>query len=54
MPVCIVHSSLPDEGRKTVKSKSERISKVNKEIEEMGAKVRKQFTKTLKVIAVPR
>ena len=35
----ILLSSLTGEGRKTVKSKPERIKEVNKEIEGMGAKV---------------
>jgi len=54
MPVCILLSSLPDEGRKTVKSKTERIKKGNREIAEMAAKVCRQFTKTEKVFPVPR
>ena len=37
-----------DEGRKTVKSKPERIQEVNKEIEGMGAMTIDQFIKTLK------
>lgn len=39
----ILLSSLTDEGRKTVKSKPERIREVNKEIEGMGAKVLGQY-----------
>ena len=39
MPLYILLGSLTDEGRKTVKSKPERIKEVNKEIEGMGAKV---------------
>ena len=39
MPLCILLSSLTDEGRKPVKSKPERIKEVNKETEGMGAKV---------------
>ena len=48
MPLNILLSSLTDEGRKTVKSKPERIQKGNKEIEGMGAKVLGQFMKTHK------
>lgn len=54
MPLYILLSSLTEKGRKTVKSKPERIQKVNKEIEGMGAKVLGQFMKTLKLSAVPR
>jgi uncharacterized protein with GYD domain len=54
MPLYILLGSLTDEGRKTVKSKPDRIQKVNKEIEGMSAKVLGQFMKTLKVSAVPR
>src|SRR3989304_2663198 len=43
MPLYILLSSLTDEGRKTVKSKPERIKEVNKEIEGMGAKVLGQY-----------
>lgn len=39
----ILLSTLTDEGRKTVKSKPERIREVNKEIEGMGAKVLGQY-----------
>lgn len=39
----ILLSTLTDEGRKTVKSKPERIKEVNKEIEGMGAKVLGQY-----------
>jgi uncharacterized protein with GYD domain len=46
MPLCILHRSFPDEGRKTVKSDPERIKEGNKEIEGMGAI--DQFIKTLK------
>lgn len=43
MALYILLSSLTDEGRKTVKSKPERIKEVNKEIEGMGAKVLGQY-----------
>jgi len=43
MALYILLSSLSDEGRKTVKSKPERIKEVNKEIEGMGAKVLGQY-----------
>jgi uncharacterized protein with GYD domain len=43
MPVYIMLSTLTDEGRKTVKSKPDRIKEVNKEIEGMGAKVLGQY-----------
>jgi uncharacterized protein with GYD domain len=43
MPIYILLSTLTDEGRKTVKSKPDRIKEVNKEIEGMGAKVLGQY-----------
>ena len=43
MALYILLSTLTDEGRKTVKSKPERIREVNKEIEGMGAKVLGQY-----------
>ncbi|HBX43595.1 MAG TPA: GYD domain superfamily [Deltaproteobacteria bacterium] len=43
MALYILLSSLTDEGRKTVKSKPDRIKEVNKEIEGMGAKVLGQY-----------
>jgi uncharacterized protein with GYD domain len=43
MPVYILLSTLTDEGRKTVKSKPDRIKEVNREIEGMGAKVLGQY-----------
>jgi uncharacterized protein with GYD domain len=39
----ILLSSLTDEGRKTVKSKPDRIKEVNKEIEGMGERVLGQY-----------
>ena len=43
MPVYIMMSSLTDEGRKTIKKHPERIEEVNREIENMGAKVLAQY-----------
>ncbi len=43
MPIYIMLSTLTDEGRKTVKSKPDRIKEVNKEIEGMGARVLGQY-----------
>jgi len=43
MALYILLSSLTDEGRKTVKSKPDRIKEVNKEIEGMGARVLGQY-----------
>jgi len=43
MAIYILLSTLTDDGRKTVKSKPERIKEVNKEIEGMGAKVLGQY-----------
>ena len=43
MAIYILLSTLTDEGRKTVKSKPDRIKEVNKEIEGMGAKVLAQY-----------
>lgn len=39
----VVLSRLTDEGRKTLKSKPERVKEVNEEISRMGAKVVHQF-----------
>ena len=39
----IMLSTLTDEGRKTLKSRPERLQEVNKELEEMGARVIYQF-----------
>ncbi|MFT7651315.1 MAG: hypothetical protein ACI9UU_000417 [Candidatus Azotimanducaceae bacterium] len=39
----IMLSTLTDEGRKTLKSRPERLLEVNKELEEMGARVVYQF-----------
>lgn len=43
MPYFVLLSNLTDEGRRTVKSKPERIKEVNKEIELMGGKVITQY-----------
>jgi len=43
MALYILLSTLSDDGRKTVKSKPERIKEVNKEIEGMGAKILGQY-----------
>lgn len=43
MPMFVVLSRLTDEGRKTLKSRPERLKEVNKEIESMGARVVEQF-----------
>lgn len=43
MAIYILLSTLTDEGRKTVKSKPDRIKEVNKEIEGMGARVLGQY-----------
>jgi uncharacterized protein with GYD domain len=39
MAIYVMLTTLTDEGRKTVKSRPERIREVNREIESMGAKV---------------
>jgi uncharacterized protein with GYD domain len=39
----IILSNLTDEGRKTIKSRPERIREVNKEIDAMGGKVIAQY-----------
>jgi uncharacterized protein with GYD domain len=43
MPNYVILSNLTDEGRKTIKEKPARILEVNKEIENMGVKVLKQY-----------
>ncbi|MDD5010277.1 MAG: GYD domain-containing protein [Syntrophorhabdaceae bacterium] len=43
MPIYIMFSTLTDEGRKTIKKHPERIEGVNREIENMGAKVLAQY-----------
>ncbi len=39
----VILSKLTDEGRKTLKKKPGRVMEVNKELEEMGVKVKEQF-----------
>ena len=39
----ILLSNLTDEGRRTIKMRPDRINEVNKELEEMGAKVEAQY-----------
>ncbi len=43
MPYYVILSNLTDEGRRTIKQKPERILEVNKEIENMGLKLHKQY-----------
>ncbi len=43
MPIYIMISTLTDEGRKTIRKHPERIEEVNREIENMGAKVLAQY-----------
>ena len=43
MATYILLSTLTDDGRKTIKTRPERIQEVNKEIEAMGAKVVDQY-----------
>jgi uncharacterized protein with GYD domain len=43
MPIYIMISTLTDDGRKTIKKHPERIEEVNREIENMGAKVLAQY-----------
>ena len=43
MATYIMLSTLTDEGRKTLKARPERLQSVNKEVEEMGARVRAQY-----------
>jgi len=43
MAYYVILSKLTDEGRKTLKQKPERISEVNKELEAMNVKIKKQF-----------
>jgi uncharacterized protein with GYD domain len=41
--VYVVLSRLTDEGRKTIKTKPERVKEVNEEISKMGARILHQF-----------
>ncbi len=43
MATYIMLSTLTDEGRKTLKARPDRLNSVNKEVEEMGARVRAQY-----------
>ena len=43
MATYIMLSTLTDDGRKTLKSRPERLKEVNKEVESMGARVTAQF-----------
>lgn len=43
MAVYVVLSRLTDEGRKTIKTKPERVKEVNEEISKMGARILHQF-----------
>jgi uncharacterized protein with GYD domain len=43
MAIYIALSNLTDEGRKTIKTRPDRIKEVNKEIEGMGIKVLEQY-----------
>ena len=43
MSIYVMLTSLTDEGRKTIQHNPERIKQVNKEVEEMGAKILAQF-----------
>lgn len=43
MATYVILSTLTDEGRKTIKQNPDRILQVNKELENMGVKVREQF-----------
>jgi len=43
MSIYVMLTNLTDEGRKTVQLNPERIKQVNKEVEEMGAKILAQY-----------
>ena len=43
MPIYVMLTNLTDEGRKTVQLNPERIKQVNREVEEMGAKILAQY-----------
>jgi uncharacterized protein with GYD domain len=43
LAIYVVLSNLTDQGRKTIKSRPERIREVNKEIEAMGGRVLAQY-----------
>ncbi|MEM7099968.1 MAG: GYD domain-containing protein [Pseudomonadota bacterium] len=43
MATYIMMSTLTDEGRKTLKERPDRLMAVNKEVEDMGARIRAQY-----------
>lgn len=43
MPIYVMLTTLTDEGRKTLKSNSQRIKEVNREVEAMGVKILTQY-----------
>jgi uncharacterized protein with GYD domain len=43
MATYVILSTLTDEGRKTIKENPNRITEVNKELEQMGVKVKEQY-----------
>ena len=43
MAIYVMFTSLTDEGRRTVKDNPERIREVNKEVEDMGARIVAQY-----------
>ncbi len=43
MAIYVMMTTLTDEGRKTIKQNPERIKEVNKEVEDMGAKILAQY-----------
>ncbi len=43
MAIYVMLTSLTDEGRKTIKSKPQRVKEVNKEVEAMGVKILAQY-----------
>ncbi len=43
MPLYVMFTNLTDQGRKTIRTRPERIREVNKEIEAMGGKVLAQY-----------
>ena len=43
MAIYIMFTTLTDEGRKTIKGNPQRIMEVNKEVEDMGVKIRAQY-----------
>jgi len=53
VPTYILLSTLTAEGRKTVKSKPDRIKEVNREVEALGAKVLAQYAVLGRVADLP-